>query len=102
MLQFGIMHWYWLIDRHSLETLLKAYQVLLAHFDLLILHETTPNLHWFWNLAVGSLLSGLGSPLDRAPNQQKCIISRKFINNFEVGWHLGKFVFGSSKSVFNF
>ena len=34
MLQFGITYWLWLIDRHSLKTLLKAYQVLLAHFNL--------------------------------------------------------------------
>ena len=34
MLQFGITDWYWLIERHSLETLSKVYQVLLAHSDL--------------------------------------------------------------------
>ena len=33
MLQFGITYWLWLINRHSLETLSKANQVLLAHFD---------------------------------------------------------------------
>ena len=34
MLQFVTNYWLWLIDKHDLETLLKAYQVLLAHFDL--------------------------------------------------------------------
>ena len=27
----------------------------------------------------------------------KGIIRSKFINNFEVGWHLGKFVFGAKR-----
>ena len=36
MLWFNTTDWLWLFDRHSLEILLKAYQILLAHIDLLI------------------------------------------------------------------
>ena len=39
MSQFGINHWYWLLNGYSLETLLKVYQVLLAHTNLLICIE---------------------------------------------------------------
>ena len=45
ILQFGTNYWLWLIDRHGLKTLLKVYQVLLAHIDLLICIKVTPNLH---------------------------------------------------------
>ena len=36
ILQFGTNYWLWLIDSHGLQTLSKAYQVLLAHINLLI------------------------------------------------------------------
>ena len=101
MLQFGITHWLWLFNRHSLETILKAYQVLLAHFDLLICIKRPPNLHLVWELAVGSLLQGWGVHWI-GPKTTKGIISRKFINNFEVGWHLGKFVFGAQSPYLDF
>ena len=72
MLQFGTDYWLWLFDRHSLETLLKAYQVgLLAHIRLVNLHRTTLNLHWFQVACCWEPTAGLGSALDRPPNQQK-------------------------------
>ena len=75
MLQFGTNYWLWLIDRHGLETLLKAYQVLLAHIDLLVCIGKLQTYTGFGSWLLGAYFRagdsiGLGPKTDKRYNQQ--------------------------------
>ena len=98
VLQFGTTYWFRFFDRHSLETLLKAYQVLLAHIDL-----STCTKHLLSYTGFGRRLLvecfRAGESIGLGPKLTKGIISRISINNFEVGWHLGRFFFELKVSI---
>ena len=81
----------WLFDSHSLETLLKAREVLLAHIDLSICTQRIQIYTGFGSWLLGECCKAEES-IGLGLKPTKGIIRKVTINNFEVGWHLKKSV----------
>ena len=92
VLQFGIIYWFRLFNRHSLEILLKAYKVLLAHIDFLTCTKRLQNYTGLGSWLFGEYCRARES-IGLGPKPTKGIINRVSINNLEVGWYIGSVFF---------
>ena len=79
---------------------LISFQVLLAHFDLLTFIKHLQTYTNFRSWLLGACFRA-GDSIGLGPKPTKGIISKTSINNFEVGCHLGRFIFGSQSRFFN-
>ena len=71
---------------------LRAFQVLLANIDSLTCIKRLQTYTDFGSWLLGAY-SRAGESIGLGPKPTKGTISRKSLNNFEVGWHLGRFFF---------
>ena len=78
---------------------LRGFQALLAHLDFLVCIKCLQIYTGFRNWLLGAWYRA-GDSIGLGPKLTKGIIIRTPINNFEVGCHLGSFVFGSQSLDF--